>query len=1487
MPRSVSPSDDTTKHRESTAKAVLMSLDSVMPTVGGQHQQTIDADGGGELDREDPEPKNTPERLGRYQLRRMLGRGGFGTVFLAYDEKLHREVAIKVPHRRGSAAGRWVKKYLAEARVLAQLEHPGIVAIHDIVTEGYELPCIVSAFVDGTTLQQRMHHDPPTLSQAIAILRDVLAALGFMHERSFVHRDIKPGNILLDHRSHAVLADFGLALQTFDADSQEGPIGTPAYMSPEMARGETHLIDGRSDLFSVGVILYEMLTGTSPFAAKNFAGTLDRVIRRTPKPPREIQPTIPHHLERICLRAIAKPRSLRYGTAEEFSDELAFVLEEMGTHSHTVVAPEQVWTEAETPLALGRQPVVPRGLQAYGKHDASFFRQLLPGPHDRHWVPESLRFWQRRIETDDSSDRFRVGVLYGPSGCGKSSLVRAGLIPLLSRQTEVIFVEANHRNTEQRLARRLSQHTDRIEAANVAEGFAAVRRRFEEGTSSPSSKHLLVVIDQFEQWLHGRDLTESAELVEALRQCDGRHLQTLLLVRDDFWLPLTRLMDRIEEPIRQHHNAALMDLFTAEHARQVMVDLGIGYGRLPSDRAAIGPDQHRFLDEAIELLSDRGKVFPVQLALLVEMLRGQTWEPATLEHLGGIDGIGTRFLDDSFVGPHAPAQQRIHQAAARKVLRSLLPDHDVDIKGSMQRETQLLEVSGYTDQPDRFEQLVEILDNQLRLITPTDPAGVTDPNDSIGPDTKPEPHYQLTHDFMVPAIRRWLNLHQIETARGRAEMSLEDHTSLWRTKPATRLLPSWPTWIRIRMLTRSSDWSPDEGSMMRSADRVHVVRSAAALLIIGVAVWGWNRIQHRAQVQTLVSQVASAGPDELPGLVEQTQVVLSGTSPSKYLMSQFAPADHWRLHLARPHGSPGRQEALLDNLDNVSWSEAAVMAKCFGPSTPVIRDRLIDEIGGADSEEYLTHSVDGDRSEDDGPNGPAERAVLRRLMILASDGFAGEAAASLVQNDATRFAKALLGLAQRSPVDAQTAARSLLSLGDPIAAAMAGEITTHDRTPQSMLATGLIDDLIGHQPERLLDHYLDLPIRTHQRLFDRLAGAEKTLEQKLSLAAIDIATDAPTARRRGLACGLLFSFGRSESLWPTLAAVGPSEARCYARYQIGVGGGDLEVLLHRFASDSRPLARQTLLQICGQPIFSQQRHALGDRVRDIARDAFANDPDAGVHASAYWLLCQIGDDDWASAQIQRWSGEAYRWDDHPRSRRWFVNAEGQTFSVIDARHVPDIGRVYAIGWEEVSVADFLEFDPDAEHYEERSPEPDCPIGRVRWFDAAAYCDWVSKRGGHGNGEARYDADPTRGPNEVADQRQLLHPRFRLPTAWEWTHAAFGEDDPLRRFGRDLELINDYGMFYDESERRFGGVRYLPGRERLPTEAGVFGMFASVREWCHDGDRLRRFIAGSATNSTAEFIFTKTQAERTALAKDLPRSVNGYYGFRMAMTIASP
>ncbi len=464
---------------------------------------------------------------------------------------------------------------------------------------------------------------------------------------------------------------------------------------------------------------------------------------------------------------------------------------------------------------------------------------------------------------------------------------------------------------------------------------------------------VLLVIDQFEQWLFARRDESNTELVAALRQCDGEHVQAIVMVRDDFWMAATRFMRDLEIRLVEGENSAAVDLFDLLHARRVLSALGRAYGVLPEKSSELSPEQRTFLEQSVAGLAQGGKVISVRLALFAEMVKGKPWTPATLKEVGGTQGVGVTFLDETFSATTAPPEHRLHQKAAQAILKALLPQSGTDIKGQMRSEAELREASGYASRPRDFDDVIGILDPELRLITPTDPEG------SAGevPVRRPDGlrYYQLTHDYLVHSLREWLTRKQRETRRGRAELRLAERAAIWESKPENRHLPSLAEWVSIRTLSRSVEWTAPQRRMMRRSGRVHGLRALGGAALVALLSWAGIDGYGNSRSSALVDSLKTANISDVPMIIER----LSGyrrwaNAPLQSLLRNSEESSREKLHasLALLPVDPNQVAYLETRLLDASTSEFPVLRNALINHRSRVSSRLwpeLDSAGPSDS----------------------------------------------------------------------------------------------------------------------------------------------------------------------------------------------------------------------------------------------------------------------------------------------------------------------------------------------------------------------------------------------------------------------------------------------------------------------------------------------------------------------------------------------------------
>jgi formylglycine-generating enzyme required for sulfatase activity len=1055
----------------------------------------------------------------------------------------------------------------------------------------------------------------------------------------------------------------------------------------------------------------------------------------------------------------------------------------------------------------------------------------------------------------DPDKTFRVGYIFGPSGCGKSSLVKAGLLPRLSKPIISIYIEATGEETEARLLRGLRKQYPNLPAdLDLRTALVAAREKIREG-----SNKILLVIDQFEQWYHAKGAEPGTELAKALSECDGGSVQAIILVRDDYSMALHRFMAVIGVRQNQDQNFAVVDLFDLQHARKVLIAFGRGYGMLPDDPKEMTGAQNEFLDRTIKGLSQEGRVISVRLALFAEMLKGKPWTPETLKQVGGAEGIGVTFLEETFSARTAPPSYRIHQKAAQAVLRALLPETGSNIKGNMRSYDELLVVSGYGSRPNEFDELLRILNSELRLMSPVEPEGP----ESDGQTKTPvgEKFFLLTHDYLVPSIREWLTRKQKETRRGRAELRLVDRSSLWNAKPENRHLPSLLEWTNIGLLTKKKDWTEPQRKMMRRAGRVHGLRGLGLAVLFALVSWGGMEGYGRLRASALVESLQSCVTSDVPAIVKQLSGYRRWADPQLVRVAQGTDAqsrEHLHASLALLPVDPSQVDYLFNRLLSARENELPVLRDALKTHQSTLTPKLWTVLETAK---------------------PGDAGLLPAASALASyspDDVRWESAGGKVAQALVSVNSLLL----RPWIEALRPVRGKLTA--PLATVFRDRNRSEFDRAQ---ATDILTDYASDDLDLITNLLMDADPTAYANFFLIAQRQEaKTLQflrAKIAKKATIPDSDKDSemvkdrlAERQARAAITLLRMGKAGEIIPLLRHSADPRLKSFIVNWLNPLGADPKILaaeLDRIPATPKPTPaqgqqfmdavlfhpetskRRALILALGQygeeGLSAEDRKPLIDKLLAL----YENDPDAGIHGAAEWTLWK-----WGRQESLKEKDAAMRGKE-PGEHRWYVNGQGQTFALIEGpvefrmgsptnepnRSLDDetphrqiIPRRLFIAAKEVTVEQFQQFvraDPKHEQYgtaqnlldQYSNPKQGGPMIGVSWYAAAAYCNWLSRKE---NLPECYE------PNDEGQYAQAMKIRadalrrtgYRLPTEAEWEYACRAGAMTSRYYGLSEELLGQYAWYLTNTF----GERARPCGTKLPNDLGLFDMLGNVYEWCN-------------------------------------------------------
>jgi WD40 repeat protein/serine/threonine protein kinase len=712
-------------------------------------------------------PTLTGQTLKGYQLKELIGSGGFGSVYRAVYPPLRREVAVKIILPEYANEEHFIRRFETEAQVVARLEHLHIVPLYDYWREP-DNACLVMRWLQGGSLEGAItNHGSWPLQDAARLVDQIAAALAVAHRNGIVHRDLKPANILLDEEKNAYLADFGIAKNILlDQEiTDEDRFGSPEYISPEQVMGQP--VSPQTDIYSLGVVLYMMLTGRTPFSESTTTAVIRRHLSDTLPPLQATHPDLPHGLNAVIWRATAKRPEQRYPDSLAMAADVRRVIggqTTIGTMSTRVgMSPQVILSPVgqTIPVDIPLEPENPyKGLRAFQEADQGDF-------YGRKKLVEQLL---KRLSEDSQLRRFLAVI--GPSGSGKSSVVKAGLIPAIRRgslrESDSWFITQMTPGAQpfQELAAALLK-VSRVPLENLTDTLRASPDGLQKVAAGIAPQGLLLVIDQFEELF---TLTASPEERLSFLKCITAAATNGL---SNVWIIVTLRADYYDRPL-------LYPEFGEMLRERTLVVLPLSSAE--TEEAITGPAERyslRFEPGLVsQIVADVGNVpgglplLQFALTALFDQRSGYTMTHAGYETTGGVlQSLGRRA--ESIYESLDPAKQRM----ARQVFLQLISTQDdrEDTRKRIRR-ARLQELAG--NQQDMLDAVLETFVHN-RLLT-----------FDYEPQTR-APVVEVAHEALFRVwdrLKQWVETaqadlhlyHQLEVAADDWEKSSRDSNFLAR-----------------------------------------------------------------------------------------------------------------------------------------------------------------------------------------------------------------------------------------------------------------------------------------------------------------------------------------------------------------------------------------------------------------------------------------------------------------------------------------------------------------------------------------------------------------------------------------------------------------------------------------------------------------------------------------------------------------------------------
>ncbi len=1396
-------------------------------------------------------PTFIPEHIDRYQVLGRLGDEKRSRTFLALDRESGKRVSIKVLTTQEVDPENFeiLKKETDLFRILGKYI---LDSDHTLGLLPDKKAYIVREYIHGRNFLDWLWSAHYSLSKRIEILLKITQALKSAHEKGIYHLQLKPQNILIDSKEDVYLCDFSIQHLESSLLTQTLPRGNIAYRAPEQVANYPYDHGHLTDIWSLGVVLFQLLYNQLPYQGP-LLETREQLASGAPIlfPQSSLLPPSLIKLTESCLK---HDPNARLNSIEDFEAGIKSWLEHFSEDEQF----NKNNFEDSNEMFFGSSL---KGIKTYKE-----FLKLLPGPLTPSGLPRSIQFWKDRIESFNPEVICSPAVLFGPLGSGKTSYVKRGLIPSLSSRVTPVFITASATGTEEALLRSIRLHFPEVgEGASLVESIS----RLHDHLLRNRNIQVILIIDQFERWLQAHNPNPLHDLVRVLKRCDGQFLKSLLVVQDNFWLALNRLLHETGTPMREGQNLSMIDLFDRNHAREVLQRIGMARGFLPSD-GNLKESQKQFIYLAVDELEENGYVTPARLMLLVESMQELAWSPFNLKKLGGLKGLGLRILEGAFSIESINPRAR-HQRAAIQVLQSLipLPSAIQDQSTQLRSVEELKTASGYEKDSHEFYDLIEYLESDLRLITVVDFQGHSIKESGGGSLPEEQRYYRITQDYLVPVILQWIQKTQEKSHFGRAERILSEKSIFWSLFPNDKFLLTFTEWVYINIFTSKPNVSVTQKTFLKENNKRYsrrlLIASILGIFIVG-AVWiGAIHIQNtqvEKQSHHLVNNLISSNAYRVPNLLSKLEE--SKESPWIYPLLQeklnddlISSENKTRLQLATLSYENTQLDSLIKKILNSSPQQNELITNelwRINRIHPTLEEKLWEQIESKTNE---------------------PKKIMRALCALPNL----PRHAEKIETKEDLSGMLTSALLAEDLLDVDYWVQRLKPIRDQFLDNFIGIFYNRQQSQAGVRASQIISELAADQLDLLLSLYLDSNIQQAPPLLEKIITQHPFASWKdkclrvLGWDALELDSlihdynlksaftetgNEDLLRLRTKAGIALFMMGETGLLESHLFPKWDQTFRTYLIAYANELDLPVKLVLEQFLEIRQARYLKILLYAIG--LRKKEDYTIKDRQVLLKRteELFLTHPNSGVHSAAEWLLRRWNE----TKVIDKAFEESTLPFDSCNSGSWYVTSERHTMSKVrypqgkeaskgyygvpknqkeleeltfskqneiylKKEYVLKPGSEVAMSTHEITRAQFNQFYLDyygAPKYLNASKN--LPAVRVTWLEAAQYCRWLSEREGIPEDEMCYppidQIDHTFRFN-IKDKQKT---GYRLPSKDEWEVFCRAGTVTSRYFGTSHNLT----YMYAHSKKNSPAPNVAPVGTYIPNDWGLFDTLGNVWEW---------------------------------------------------------